>query len=176
MSNKALFLDRDGVINVDKGYVYKQKDIKFVDGIFELCKHAQSLGYKIIIVTNQSGIGRGLYTESDFHTLMNWMSEQFSNHGVTIDETYFCPNHPEHGEGSYKIDCDDRKPKPGMLLKAKEAFNLNMNACIMIGDKDKDMQAAKAAGIPTRLLFGGSDASSAATRTIDKLSLATMEL
>jgi D-glycero-D-manno-heptose 1,7-bisphosphate phosphatase len=168
MSNRALFLSRDGVVNLDKGYVHKPKDVKFVDGIFELCKQAQSLDYKIIITTNQPGIGKGVYTESDFQTLMNWMYEQFSGQGIQIAETYVCPEPPE----SASEDC---KPSPGMLLKAKEAFDLSMRGSVMVGDRDEDMKAAKSAGIPSRVLYGG-EASMAATRTVSDLRHAAIDL
>lgn len=151
--NKALFLDRDGVINIDSGYVYQKDKFIFIDGIFELVKKANELQFKVIIVTNQAGIGRGYYTEEDFWNLMNWVKQEFLNHGAKIDEIYFCPFHAEFGLGEYKRDSYDRKPNPGMLLKAKEKYHLDMSKCIMIGDKDSDMEAAKAAGIGQYIHF-----------------------
>ena len=150
---KALFLDRDGVVNVDTHYLYRIEDVVFVDGIFDLAKAAQDKGYKIILVTNQAGIGRGKYTEDDFHILMDWMREQFEAQGATIDGVYFCPNHPEKGIGKYKVGCNDRKPAPGMLIKAIEEYGLDPAQSIMVGDKASDLQAAQAAGVPTRILI-----------------------
>ena len=99
---KALFLDRDGVINEDFGYVYKKDDFKFKKGIFKLLTKAKNLGFSFFIVTNQSGIGRGFYNEKDFKSLTYWVKEQFNKKGIIIQKTYFCPHHPIHGVGSYK--------------------------------------------------------------------------
>jgi len=115
---KALILDRDGVVNLDKDYVYRIEDFEFIDGIFNLCRDAAAQGYLIFIITNQSGIGRGYYTEADFHALTDWMKARFHEEGVTITQVYFCPYHPVHGIGKYKQDSNDRKPNPGMILRA----------------------------------------------------------
>ncbi|MCP4670086.1 MAG: HAD family hydrolase, partial [Desulfobacula sp.] len=116
----ALFLDRDGVINVDRAYVNRPDDFEFIDGIFEICSQAKKLGYKIFVITNQSGIGRGLYTEHDFLKLTDWMNQVFKTRGINIDKVYFCPFHPEHGIGEYKKVSLCRKPAPGMIHKAAE--------------------------------------------------------
>lgn len=145
---KALFLDRDGVINHDIGYAYKAEDIRFVDGIFELCQQAQQLGYLIIIVTNQSGIARGYYSEEEFATLNQWLVEQFTIHGIVIDAIYHCPHHP-----SITGDCECRKPHAGMLLQAIDKFKIDPTHSMMIGDKASDMLAAQTAAVPLRLLF-----------------------
>ena len=150
---KALFLDRDGVINVDHGYVYKQEDFEFVEGIFELCRTAKRLGYLILVVTNQAGIGRGYYTEQDFLKLTDWMCGVFSNKGVVIDNVYFCPSHPEHGVGQYKVDSPYRKPGPGMILQAAEEFSVNLARSILVGDKETDIQAGMIAGVGCNLLY-----------------------
>lgn len=113
--NKALFLDCDGVINVDTGYLHKQQDCVFIDGITELLKTAKRLGYLNIVITNQAGIGRGYYSENEFQTFMNWMNASLGN---LIDDYFFCPFHPEHGVGSYRRDSWDRKPNPGMFEMA----------------------------------------------------------
>jgi D-glycero-D-manno-heptose 1,7-bisphosphate phosphatase len=158
--NKALFLDRDGVINIDSGYVYQQEKFIFINGIFELVKKANVRHYKVIIVTNQAGIGRGFYTEKDFWDLMNWVKDEFTKHDAIIDDIYFCPHHPEFGLVEYKQDSYDRKPNPGMFLKAQKKHNLDMSKSIMIGDKDVDMIAAMRAGIPhcfclnNKIVFG----------------------
>jgi D-glycero-D-manno-heptose 1,7-bisphosphate phosphatase len=148
-----LFLDRDGVINVDHGYVHKPEKFEFIDGIVELVAAANARGYLVVVVTNQAGIGRGYYTETDFHALMAWVREQFSNRGAHIDAVYFSPFHPEHGMGRYRRDSDCRKPAPGMLLRAKEELHIDLAHSILIGDKPSDMQAGQAAGVGMLLHF-----------------------
>ncbi|WP_286232613.1 D-glycero-beta-D-manno-heptose 1,7-bisphosphate 7-phosphatase [Thalassotalea sediminis] len=150
--NKALFLDRDGIINIDHGYVYQQQDFEFAEGIFELCQHAAKLGYLLIVITNQSGIARGKYSESDFHALTQWMKTEFSQHHCSITDVYFCPHHPTKGKGQYLKACECRKPKPGMILNAAKAHNINLKQSVFIGDKISDMQAAESAGIHNRIL------------------------
>jgi D-glycero-D-manno-heptose 1,7-bisphosphate phosphatase len=142
---KVIFLDRDGVINQEVGYLYKSKDFKFIDGIFEACKHFQSLGYKLIVVTNQSGIARGYYQEEDFHTLTKWMLVQFNNQDVDILDVFFCPHGP-------KSICKCRKPQPGMLLEARDKYGINMKDSWIIGDKEADIDAANTAGIHNAIL------------------------
>jgi D-glycero-D-manno-heptose 1,7-bisphosphate phosphatase len=153
MGAKALILDRDGVVNIDKDYVYRIEDFEFVDGIFDLCRQAADQGYLIIIITNQSGIGRGYYAEADFHSLTDWMKAQFADAGVNIAQVYFCPYHPVHGIGRYKADSYDRKPNPGMILKAAQDFDLDLSNCILVGDKESDMKAARTAGVGHKVLF-----------------------
>jgi len=159
MNNKAVFLDRDGVINKDHGYVYKVENFDFVMGIFDFCRYVKRLGYKIIIVTNQSGIGRGYYTESNFSELTAWMKAQFAHNKCPIDAVYYCPHHPEKATAPYLQYCDCRKPAPGMLLKAIEDFDLAPSECVMIGDNETDMQAAKASGIGRKILLASGNQS-----------------
>lgn len=149
----ALFLDRDGVINVDYAYVSKQEDFEFIDGIFELCQLAKQLGYLIFVVTNQAGIGRGYYTEEDFWNLTDWMCSVFKFHGAVIDKVYFCPFHPVHGVGKYKVDSSCRKPKPGMILQAAKEFCVDLQRSVLVGDKATDIQAGLAAGVGCNLLY-----------------------
>jgi D-glycero-D-manno-heptose 1,7-bisphosphate phosphatase len=144
---KALFLDRDGVINVEKNYVYRIEDFEFVDGIFDLCACAQRLGFKLIVITNQAGIGRGYYTETDFEQLTQWMLKEFRSHGTAIDHVYHCPYHPTAGVGEYRQDSFDRKPNPGMILKAKRDYGLDLSRSVLIGDKESDIEAGRTAGI-----------------------------
>ena len=151
--NKALFLDRDGVINEDKGYVYQRELFEFKQGIFDLCRAAQSLGYLLIVVTNQAGIARGYYSESDFQDLTCWMASRFAEKGVHISQVYYCPHHPVAGVGKYKCDSPDRKPNPGMLLRAESDLNLDLRSSILIGDKLSDIQAANTAGVGTVILL-----------------------
>lgn len=154
---RALFLDRDGVVNVEKNYLHRQEDVEFVDGIFELVRTANAAGFLVVVVTNQAGIGRGYYTEADFHALSAWMSAQFLAQGARIDGVYFCPHHPVHGIGPYRRDCDSRKPAPGMLLRAARELDIDLSASVMVGDRITDMQAARAAGVPVRFLLAGNE-------------------
>ena len=144
---KALFLDRDGVINVDKNYVWRIEDFEFLPDIFELCRAAQTVGLLPIIVTNQAGIGRGYYTEQDFQTLTEWMLAEFSAHGIGIGRVYHCPYHPTEGIGEYRRDSPDRKPNPGMILRAKDHLGLDLSQSVLVGDKDSDIDAGRAAGV-----------------------------
>ena len=151
--NRALFLDRDGVINVNHGYVHKPQDFEFIDGIFDICRAAIQKGYLLIVVTNQAGIGRGYYSEETFHELTSWMCDQFKNQGITITKVYWCPDHPEHGIGVYKRESENRKPAPGMILNAAKEFNIDLKASILIGDSASDIQAGLAAGVGNNILF-----------------------
>jgi len=163
---KALFLDRDGVINVEKEYLYKIEDFEFIDGIFELCKHYQELGYEIFVVTNQSGIARGYYTEDDFHLLTSWMEKEFVKKDIYIKKVYYCPHHP-----SISGECMCRKPHPGMLLEAQKEFGIDLEHSILVGDKERDIEAALHAGLLESYLFDEhhTTKSSKATKIVTKL-------
>jgi D-glycero-D-manno-heptose 1,7-bisphosphate phosphatase len=150
---RALFLDRDGVINVDTGYVHSREAFRFQDGIFELCEAAQAQGYQVVVVTNQAGIGRGYYSESTFLELTDWMVETFAHRQIRIARVYYCPYHPTDGVGPYKYDSPDRKPKPGMLLRAQRELNLDLASSVLVGDTLSDIRAAEAAGIGTKILL-----------------------
>ncbi|MEQ9520598.1 MAG: HAD family hydrolase [Parvibaculum sp.] len=147
----VLFLDRDGVINVDKGYVNRQQDFEFVSGIFELVRIARSNGFGVIVVTNQSGIGRGYYSEADFQRLTTWMLAEFIDQQAPIDHVYHCPFHPEATLPEFRQNHPWRKPSPGMLLAAVEQFDTNLANSVFVGDKRTDVQAGIAAGIGTML-------------------------
>ncbi|MCW8108516.1 HAD family hydrolase [Alteromonas ponticola] len=151
MLNKGLFLDRDGVINVDKGYVGNVADFEFMDGIFQLIKQFTKLGFIPIIITNQSGIGRGFYTEETFLKLCEWMNSRFAEHDIAPIPVYFCPHHPTDARGEYLADCQCRKPQPGLFFKAAKDYRVDLSQSIMIGDSLRDLEAAEAAGIPVRL-------------------------
>jgi len=150
LSKPALFLDRDGVINIEKNYLYKIEDFEFIDGIFELCKFFQDKGFLIFVVTNQSGIARGYYSEDDFLKLTAWMEDEFLKHGIKISKTYFCPHHPD-----ITGECECRKPKPGMLLQARDEFNVDLEKSVIVGDKKRDIQAGLNAGLKKTYLFDG---------------------
>ena len=146
-SKKALFLDRDGVINVEKNYVHGIEDFEFLPGIFDLCATARDLGFRLVVITNQAGIGRGLYTEADFEHLTDWMVGAFQQRDIVITRVYHCPHHPTAGIGAYRRDCFDRKPHPGMLLRARDELHLDMAGSVLIGDKDSDIEAGMAASV-----------------------------
>lgn len=149
---RAVFLDRDGVINVDNGYVSQRDDFEFIDGVIDACKALKEKGYLLVVITNQSGIARGYFSEEQFHTLTEWMDWSLADRGVDLDGLYYCPHHAEKGIGEYKIDCDCRKPKPGMLIGAIADLNIDVSQSILVGDKVSDIQAGLAAGIKTNYL------------------------
>ena len=144
---KVAFLDRDGIINVDYGYVFQREQFEFTDGIFTVSRLLQNLGYQLIVVTNQSGIARGYYSEPDFWELTNWMCEQFSQQGVPLLDVFYCPHHPQANILNYRQNCRCRKPSPGMIEEADQKYDIDLENSILIGDRISDMQAAKAAGI-----------------------------
>lgn len=157
MRRPALFLDRDGVINVDKHYVHRPEDFEFVEGIFDLCGNAARDGMALVVVTNQAGIGRGYYTEQQFHALTGWMHAQFAERAILLDAVYFCPFHPEHGLGRYKAESFDRKPNPGMILRARDELGLDLRSSVLVGDKPTDIAAGRAAGVGRSILFASRD-------------------
>ncbi len=163
---KALFLDRDGVINVEKEYLYKIEEFEFIEGIIELCDCFQKLDYIIIVVTNQSGIARKYYTEKDFLMLTTWMKSTFAESGIFITSVYFCPHHPDI---SGKCKC--RKPNPGMLLQAQADYNIDLSASIIIGDKERDIEAGINAGLKETYLYDSSQTVkvSKATKIVNNL-------
>ena len=145
MAIKTIFLDRDGVVNKEVRYLYKLSDFEFIDGIFDACLYFQKLEYKIVIITNQSGIARGYYNENDYRKLTEWMLGQFNDNGINILDTFYCPHDPASL-------CECRKPKPGMFIEAKDKYNISMKDSWMIGDSESDIKAANAAGISKTIL------------------------
>jgi D-glycero-D-manno-heptose 1,7-bisphosphate phosphatase len=141
--NKALFIDRDGVINVDKVHVFRREDFEFKEGIFDLCRKYSDRGYLIFVITNQAGIAKGIYTEENFQDLTKWMIEQFAGQGIKISKVYHCPHHPD-----FTGSCNCRKPEPGMIIQAIEEFDLDIKECLLIGDMESDLEAGRRAGIP----------------------------
>lgn len=151
---KAAFLDRDGVINRDLGYVYRREDFEFLPNAIAGMKQLVSAGYRIIVVTNQSGIARGYYDEETFQCLADWMCEALAAEGVPVLAVYHCPHHPDGVVQRLTKVCDCRKPAPGMLLRAKEEHRIDMTGSIMIGDKQTDVAAGVAAGVGRVFLIG----------------------
>ena len=148
-NRRALFLDKDGVINVDHGYVSTPERTDFIGGIFELCRAATKHGYLNVVVTNQAGIARGYYTEEAFLDYMDWVRSEFRKHDAQIDAVYYCPHHPTHGLGEYRRVCDCRKPKPGMILAAQHDLGLNLIDSMLVGDSASDTAAGVSAGVGT---------------------------
>jgi D-glycero-D-manno-heptose 1,7-bisphosphate phosphatase len=152
MSRRALFLDRDGVINEDRGYCHRIEDFAWVDGIFDTVRTANALGFAVIVVTNQAGIARGYYTERDFQRLTDWMRTEFEAAHAPIASVYYCPHHPE-GMHPYNIVSPNRKPAPGMLLQAAADHRLELARSLLIGDQESDILAGRAAGLAHTALF-----------------------
>jgi D-glycero-D-manno-heptose 1,7-bisphosphate phosphatase len=158
MHNSALFLDRDGVINVDRGYIHRPDQCEFVPGIFELARFwTNELRRPIVVVTNQSGIGRGYFDENTYAGLTRWMCDRFEAERTAITRVYHCPYHPLDGIGEYRCDHPWRKPKPGMLLQAASDLGLDPARCTILGDKMSDIEAGASAGIGLRILIGSRD-------------------
>lgn len=153
--NKAVFLDRDGTINVEKNYLYKISDFEFIPGAVEAIKLLKDRMYKVIIVSNQAGIARGYYTERDVDRLHEWMVSELKKKGVVIDDIYYCPHHEEYGLDEYKVDCSCRKPKTGMFTQGMQRFNINPAESYTIGDRESDLIAGKSAGTKTILVKTG---------------------
>ena len=144
----ALLLDRDGVVNVDRGYVHRREDFEWLPGIFDLARTARRLALPIVIVTNQSGIGRGYYTQADFEMLTDFVRERFTREDAPISAVYHCPFHPQAEIAAFRHpDHPWRKPRPGMILQARDDLGLDLARSFMLGDRISDIQAAEAAGI-----------------------------
>jgi D-glycero-D-manno-heptose 1,7-bisphosphate phosphatase len=160
---RALFLDRDGVINIDHGYVYLPEQTDWVPGIFELCATAKRHGYELVVITNQAGIARGYYGEAEFAAYSRWMMAQFATRGLDLLAIYHCPHHPSEGLGEWRQDCDCRKPKPGLILRAQREHGIDLAHSALIGDKVSDVQAGRAAGVGHCQLVGTAGHESAET-------------
>lgn len=157
MNQPALFLDRDGVVNQEVGWLIRREDVAWVPGIFALCRTAKELGYKLVIVTNQAGIARGYYTEEQYHELMQWMRAEFHLEGIQLDGVYHCPYHPVHGIGEWKRDHEDRKPGAGMLRRAARDLQVDLPRSVMVGDRCTDVGAANAGGLRQAFLIQGTE-------------------
>jgi D-glycero-D-manno-heptose 1,7-bisphosphate phosphatase len=152
MKHKAVFLDRDGTINVDSGFIHRPEDFTFIDGAREALLRLKKMGFMLVVVTNQSGIARGLYTEEDVHRLHRYVNRELQRYGVVIDRFYFCPHHPEAVVRRYRKSCACRKPKPGMILQALSDLDIDAAASYLIGDMMRDICAGKDAGVTSILI------------------------
>jgi D-glycero-D-manno-heptose 1,7-bisphosphate phosphatase len=175
MKGRALFLDRDGVVNEEVGYLHRVEEVRFVDGIFSLCRTAAGLRYRLIVVTNQAGIARGYYSEPDFEALMEFMRGKLRVEGVELDAVYYCPFHPEHGVGKYRREHEDRKPGTGMLRRGAREFGVELSESILVGDRCSDVGAANAAGLRQAFLISGTEATGCGGEYLPVKSLAEVE-
>ncbi len=158
----AVFLDRDGTINVEKEYLHRVADFEFIDGVPEVIRALKSAGYLIIVVTNQSGVARGYYSLDDVSNLHEYIQGELAKSGSAIDAFYVCPHHPTEGRGEYRRDCDCRKGAPGMLLQAAAEHDIDLSRSFMVGDKVADIEAAENAGCkPIMVLTGYGQSESA---------------
>ena len=155
MNKKCVFLDRDGVINHDYGYVGSKSRFIFIDGVIEALQTITKLGYDLIIVTNQSGIGRGYFTKNDFEHLMKHMCRIFSENGIKIKSIYYCPHSPSLSSDGVSSACRCRKPSPTLILQALEKYNYDPAQCYLIGDKTSDIEAGHQAEISNLVLLTG---------------------
>lgn len=151
----AVFLDRDGTINVEKDYLHRIEDFEFIPGVPDAIRRLNQAGFKVFVVTNQSGIARGFFELAQVEQLHAHMDLLLGKLGARIDGYYLCPHHPEAGAGEYLTDCLCRKPHPGLLLQAAEEHQLNLAASFMIGDKPADLEAGRAAGCCSILVQTG---------------------
>ncbi len=155
MKLKAAFFDRDGVLNVDKSYLYKIEELEWVNGAKEALAYLAQKGYTIFVVTNQSGIARGYYTVADMEKLHSFMAQEIEAAGGKIEKFYYCPHLPGGKVAEFAVECDCRKPKPGLILRAFKEYDIDKDNAFLIGDKPRDVESAEAAGINGYLFSGG---------------------
>ena len=152
MGNRAVFLDRDGTINVEKGFVHRREELEFVKGAAEALGSLNRAGYLVVVITNQSGVARGLYAEDDVKRLHRYMNDELMRAGARVDRFYYCPHHPESLDPAYRKDCECRKPKPGMVLRAMEELDIDPRSSYLIGDRARDICAGRRAGVMSILI------------------------
>ena len=152
----AVFFDRDGTLNVDKDYLCKIEDFEWLEDAPQAIQWANERGFFVIVVTNQSGVARGYFSEEDVRRLHAWMNEDLARFHAHIDAFYYCPHLPKGSVAAYAADCDCRKPKPGVVERACAEFGIDKSASLMVGDKPRDVECAEAAGVRGVLYEGGS--------------------
>lgn len=162
----AAFIDRDGVINAELDYVHRIEDFHVLPGVIDGLRLLHEKGFALVVVTNQAGIGRGLYSEADYQDLTARMKAELGAAGAPLSAIYHCPHHPTAGIGLYRIDCDCRKPRPGMLLQAARELNLDLSQSVLVGDKQSDLEAGRAAGVASCVLVESGHAPSAKARAM----------
>lgn len=170
---RAVFLDRDGTINVEKNYLHKIADFEFIPGAQKAIKKLKDAGFLVVVVSNQAGIARGYFDEQAVEKLHQHIQVELAVYGTSIDAFYFCPHHPDEGLGVYKLVCDCRKGNPGMLLQAAQAYDIDLNSSYMVGDKLADIEAGERAGCQSILVltgYGEKTASRAEAANVDKCS------
>lgn len=165
MKNRALFLDRDGTINIDVGYPRDFSQVTIYPSSFEAIRKVNEAGFRVVVVTNQSGVGRGFLSEDDLASLHQKMTSALAAGGARLDAIYYCPHHDQAVDPRYRVECDCRKPRPGMALRAARAFDLDLAASYMIGDKVEDVQFGLAAGAAPILVRTGYGEASAVKLT-----------
>jgi D-glycero-D-manno-heptose 1,7-bisphosphate phosphatase len=153
--NKAVFLDRDGTIIEDSGYINHPVQVHFIPGAIGAIKKLNAAGYKVIVITNQSGVARGLFSEDMLQTVDKYIQKTILNGGAHLDGLYYCPHHPEHGIYPYKQECDCRKPNPGLIKKAAKEHQIELGSSFMIGDHSTDITAGHRAGVKTIFVTTG---------------------
>lgn len=164
MGRPAVFLDRDGTLNVEKNYVHRVEDWEWLPGAVDAIRVFNRAGLPVIVITNQAGVARGYYDEAAVERLHRWVDTRLAEHAARIDAYYYCPHHPEFGAIR---DCDCRKPLPGMLLRAGRDMDLDLGTCYMVGDKMSDIQAAQAAHVKPVFVKTGYGAQESASRPAD---------
>jgi D-glycero-D-manno-heptose 1,7-bisphosphate phosphatase len=155
MNRPATFLDRDGILNVDKSYVCRREDFVWIEGAKPAVKALNDAGYLVVVVTNQAGVARGFYDEDAVRSLHEWINEELRQEGAHIDAFYYCPHHRDGVLERYACECNSRKPAPGMILRALREWSICRERSFLIGDKDSDIAAAQSAGLPGHLFKGG---------------------
>ncbi|MBR2518192.1 MAG: HAD family hydrolase [Selenomonadaceae bacterium] len=168
--NAAIFFDRDGVLNAEVGYLWQIEKFVWIDGACDAIKFCNERGLLVVVVTNQSGIARGMYTAADVAKLHDFMQKSLSEVGAHIDAFYFCPHHPEGTVAEFAVTCDCRKPKPGMILRACEELQIDPARSILFGDSQRDIDSARAAGLRDGILFTGGNLFEAVKTEVEKLS------
>lgn len=164
---RAIFFDRDGVLNLEVGYLWQVERFKWIDGAREAIKLCNARGFLTVVVTNQGGIAKGLYTSREVDALHDFMQKDLSEVGAHIDAFYYCPHHPEGLVAELSIACECRKPKPELILRACRELDIDAAQSVMFGDSERDLQAAKAAGLRAGIFFAGENLFDAVKKILD---------